>query len=112
VYLSKAQINITQKFLDKYANTELDVFENLYDDILLLNILSDQRNFEEFLTTHDSINRNKADNCTQSFQTYSEYYLNRLRSLKNIQLYVDRIFQKSSQSLNEVRCYLGISRCW
>jgi hypothetical protein len=64
VYLSKTQINDTQKFLDKYANTELH-FENLHDNIFLLNIPSDQQSFDEFLTTYDSINCNKADNGTQ-----------------------------------------------
>jgi hypothetical protein len=56
VYLSKAQINVTQKFLDKFANTELHVFENVHDDILLLNIPADDESFSEFLLTYDKTN--------------------------------------------------------
>jgi hypothetical protein len=88
-YLNKPQINVTQKFLEKYADTDSRVFENLLDDILLLNIPSDQQSFDEFLKIYDSINRSKADNNTQRFQTYCEYYLNRLRSLKHIQVYLE-----------------------
>jgi hypothetical protein len=72
-YLTKAKINVTQKFLDKYANTELYVYENIHDDFLLLNIPSDDENFEEFLQTYGTINRNKADNGIQRFHTYCEY---------------------------------------
>jgi ASC-1-like (ASCH) protein len=75
VYLRKMQIKVTQKFLDKYVNTELHVFENLYQDIFLLNISSDEESFQQFLSTYYNINRNKVDNCTQRFKTYCEYYL-------------------------------------
>jgi hypothetical protein len=71
---------------------ELHVFENIHHDILLLNIPSEENSFEEFLQTYDTINRNKADNCIQRFQTYCEYYLNKFRSLKTIQIYLDRLF--------------------
>jgi hypothetical protein len=66
-YLSRAQINVTQKFLDKYANTELHVFENVHEDILLLNIPADDESFEQFLLTYDKTNGNKADNGSKKF---------------------------------------------
>jgi hypothetical protein len=87
-YLNKAQINVTQKFLDKFANTELHVFENVHEDILLLNIPADDESFEEFLLTYDKTNGNKVDNGSKKFQTYTEYFLNKLKSLKHIQYYL------------------------
>jgi hypothetical protein len=84
--------NVTQKFLDKFANTELHVFENVHEDILLLNIPGDDESNEEFLLTYDNINRNKSNNGVQHFQTYKEYYLSKLKSLKHIQIYLDNIF--------------------
>jgi hypothetical protein len=100
--LSKAQINVTQKFLDKYTNTELYVFENVHDDILLLNIPADEESFEQFLVTYDTINRNKSDNGTKAFQIYKEYYLNKLKSLKHIQIYLDNIFHESFSNVVKV----------
>jgi hypothetical protein len=86
----------------------LYVFENLHDDILLLNILSEEDSIQLFLSTYDNINRNKADNFTQGFQTYIEYYLNRLGSLKNFQLYLDRIFQESCYNIVKVQRKFGV----
>jgi hypothetical protein len=70
-YLTKAKINVTQKFLDKFANNELHVFENIHVDILLLNIPADEESFEQFLLTYDKINGNKANNGSKKIQTYT-----------------------------------------
>jgi uncharacterized protein YaeQ len=45
VYLSNAQINVTQKFLDKYANTELYVFENLHEIFFFIKYSFQSTNF-------------------------------------------------------------------
>jgi hypothetical protein len=108
VYLNKAQINITQKFLDKFANTELHVFENVHEDILLLNIPADDKSFEGFLLTYDKTNGNKSDNGIKKFQTYTEYFLNKLKSLKHIQIYLDRIFQESQCNVVKVQMKFGV----
>jgi hypothetical protein len=106
VCLSKAQINVTQKFLDKFANTTLYVFENVHEDILLLNIPADDESFEEFLLTYDKINENKADNGSKRF--YTEYFLNKLKSLKHIQNYLERIFQESDWNVVKVQMKFGV----
>jgi hypothetical protein len=102
-YLTKAQINVIQKFLDKFANTELHVFENVHDDILLLNIPGDDESFEEFFSTYDKINQNKSDNVSKAFQIYKEYYLNKLRSLKHIKHFLDNIFHESDCNFVKVQ---------
>jgi hypothetical protein len=107
-YLNKAQINVTQKFLDKYANTELHVFENVHEDILLLNIPADDESFEEFLLTYDKTIGNKADNRSKKFQTYTEYFLNKLKTLKHIQLYLERIFEQSDWNVVKVQMKFGV----
>jgi hypothetical protein len=107
-YLTRVQINITQKFLDKFDNTELHVFENVHDDILLLNIPADQESFEEFLLSYDKTNGNKAVNGSKKFQTYTEYYLNKLKSLKHIQQYLDSIFQESDWNVVKVQMKFGV----
>jgi hypothetical protein len=68
------------------------VFENVHEDILLLNIPAD-----------DKINGNKSDYGSKAFQTYTEYYLNNLKSLKHIQIYLERIFEQSEHNVEFLR---------
>jgi hypothetical protein len=94
--------------LDKYTNTELGLFENVYEDILLLNIPADDESFEQFLQIYDSINRNKSDNGSKAFQTYKECYLNKLKSLKHIQTYSDNIFEEFTHNVVKVQIKFGV----
>jgi hypothetical protein len=79
------------------------VFENIHDDILLLNIPADEESFEQFLVAYDKINGNKSDNGSKVFQYYKEYYLNKLKTLKHVQIYLDNIFHESFSNVVKVQ---------
>jgi hypothetical protein len=52
-YLNKNQVQITENFLNKYEDSEIYVFEGLYDNILLHNISFDFENFEKFISEYN-----------------------------------------------------------
>jgi hypothetical protein len=64
----KKTFTSTSKSSSSYnADTELHVFENVHEDILLLNIPADEKSFKKFLLTYDKTNENKVDNRSKKF---------------------------------------------
>jgi hypothetical protein len=110
LYLNKNQAQITENFLNKYANSELHVFEGMFDNILLLNIPFDFDNFEKFMTEYNNDYRKHgtgitgvSPRSTRRYETSSDFYLNSLKSIDQIKDFVQNVFNDYNRTVVKVQ---------
>jgi hypothetical protein len=114
-YLNKNQAQITENFLNKYSNSELHVFESMYDNILLLNIPFDLENFEKFMVEYNYDFRKHGTGITgvspttrRSYETSSGFYLNSLKSIDQIKDFVQNVFNDYNRTVVKVQMKFAV----
>jgi hypothetical protein len=114
-YLNKNQAQITENFLNKYANSELHVFEGLYDNILLLNMPFDLENFEKLMTEYNKDFRKDgtgitgvSPKSTPRYETSSDFYLNSLKSVDQITDFVQNVFNDYNRTVVKVQMKFAV----
>jgi hypothetical protein len=114
-YLNKNQAQITENFLDKYANSELHVFEGKYDNILLLNIPFNFDNFEKFMSEynkdfwkHGTRLTGTSPTSTPRYETSSDFYLNSLKSIDEIKDLVQNVFNVYNRTVVKVQMKFSV----